>query len=122
MNSRALGLDYVDLYLIHYPVQLKGEKTMIFSKEAIIPVEIPSVWEGMERCQSLGLAKSIGVSNFTSKKIVDLLEHAKISPAVNQVYDLCLLTDFVPALYLFLKRRQESFRGSCITLLMRLSF
>lgn len=85
MNSRTLGLDYVDLYLVHFPVRLKGEKSMVFTNEDMIPLDMPSVWEAMERCQSLGLAKSIGVSNFTCKKIIDLLQHAKIPPAVNQV-------------------------------------
>ncbi|KAJ8498497.1 hypothetical protein OPV22_009049 [Ensete ventricosum] len=46
---------------------------------------MPTVWEAMEKCQSLGLAKSIGVSNFTCKKLADLLTHARIPPAVNQV-------------------------------------
>ncbi|KAJ4765228.1 NAD(P)-linked oxidoreductase superfamily protein [Rhynchospora pubera] len=39
----------------------------------------------MEECQRLGLTKSIGVSNFTTKKLEELLAFAKISPAVNQV-------------------------------------
>ena len=84
-DCRTLGLEYIDLYLIHYPVRLKGEKRMVFTSEDIIPLDMSTVWEAMEKCQSLGLAKSIGVSNFTCKKLADLLNHARIPPAVNQV-------------------------------------
>ncbi|CAD5191461.1 unnamed protein product [Musa acuminata subsp. malaccensis] len=84
-SLRTLGLEYIDLYLIHYPVRLKGEKRMVFTGEDMIPLDMPTVWEAMEKCQSLGLAKSIGVSNFTCKKLADLLNHARIPPAVNQV-------------------------------------
>ncbi|KAG2681444.1 hypothetical protein I3760_11G145000 [Carya illinoinensis] len=81
-----LKLDYVDLYLIHLPVSLKTEEIEIsFKKEDILPMDIKSVWEAMENCQKLGLAKSIGVSNFTRKKLETLLSTAKIHPAVNQV-------------------------------------
>ncbi|WOK93182.1 hypothetical protein Cni_G01876 [Canna indica] len=85
-SIRNLGLEYVDLYLIHYPVRLKGEKNMVFTSESILPMEdLPRVWEAMERCQALGFAKSIGVSNFTLHKLSHFLPHAKIPPAVNQV-------------------------------------
>ncbi|KAG6678260.1 hypothetical protein I3842_14G070500 [Carya illinoinensis] len=81
-----LKLEYVDLYLIHIPVSLKtGEIGLSFKKEDILPMDIKSVWEAMENCQKLGLAKSIGVSNFTRKKLETLLSTAKIHPAVNQV-------------------------------------
>ncbi|KHN05967.1 NAD(P)H-dependent 6'-deoxychalcone synthase [Glycine soja] len=46
---------------------------------------LQGVWKGMEECQKLGLAKSIGVSNFTCKKLEDLLSFATIPPSVNQV-------------------------------------
>ncbi|KAJ0538882.1 putative codeinone reductase (NADPH) [Helianthus annuus] len=48
-------------------------------------MDLKAVWEGMEECQTLGLTKSIGVSNFSSKKIQQILSFAKIPPAVNQV-------------------------------------
>ncbi|RRT77668.1 hypothetical protein B296_00000849 [Ensete ventricosum] len=84
-SLRTLGLEYIDLYLIHYPVRLKGDKQMVFTSEDMIPLDMPTVWEAMEKCQGLGLAKSIGVSNFTCRKLADLLSHAKIPPAVNQL-------------------------------------
>ncbi|RRT77672.1 hypothetical protein GW17_00006094 [Ensete ventricosum] len=89
-SLRTLGLEYIDLYLIHYPVRLKGEKQIVFTSEDMMTVDMPTVWEAMEKCQSLGLAKSIGVSNFTCKKLADLLNHARIPPAVNQVSRHCV--------------------------------
>ncbi|XP_058078327.1 non-functional NADPH-dependent codeinone reductase 2-like [Magnolia sinica] len=81
-----LGLEYLDLYLIHWPVRLKpGEKRFLFNRDDLLPIDLKSVWEAMEECQKLGLTKSIGVSNFSSKKLLQLMAHAKIPPAVNQV-------------------------------------
>ncbi|CAK8576691.1 unnamed protein product [Lathyrus sativus] len=83
---KKLGLEYVDLYLIHWPVRLKQDvKGLNFKGEDLIPFDIKGTWEAMEECHRLGLAKSIGVSNFGIKKLSILLENAKISPAVNQV-------------------------------------
>ncbi|KAG9457655.1 hypothetical protein H6P81_002163 [Aristolochia fimbriata] len=48
-------------------------------------MDVKSVWEAMEECFKLGLAKSIGVSNFTCMKLEELLATARIPPAVNQV-------------------------------------
>ncbi|XP_042501614.1 methylecgonone reductase-like [Macadamia integrifolia] len=84
---RKLGLDYVDLYLIHFPLRLKeGVSEMPFPKEAICPTfDIRGTWQAMEECYRLGLAKSIGVSNYTCKKLSQLLTYSTITPAVNQV-------------------------------------
>ncbi|KAM7489775.1 hypothetical protein LguiB_027259 [Lonicera macranthoides] len=48
-------------------------------KEDVLPMDMKSVWAAMEECQS------IGVSNFSCKKIADVLAFVKITPAVNQV-------------------------------------
>ncbi|KAK9153266.1 hypothetical protein Sjap_000746 [Stephania japonica] len=48
-------------------------------------MDIKSVWSAMEEVHKLGVAKSIGFSNFTCKKLTELLAHAKIIPSVNQV-------------------------------------
>lgn len=85
-SLKNLQLDYVDLYLIHWPVRLRKEASFPIPKEEdFLPLDLESVWQGMEQCVHLGLTKAIGVSNFSSKKIGDLLSHAKIPPAVNQV-------------------------------------
>lgn len=81
-----LKLEYLDQYLIHWPVSMKpGATPFPPSAEDVVPMDIKSVWKAMEECQTLGLAKSIGVSNFSCKKLADILAFAKIPPAVNQV-------------------------------------
>ncbi|KAF8389654.1 hypothetical protein HHK36_024173 [Tetracentron sinense] len=83
---QKLGLEYVDLYLIHWPVRLKqGAVGFSFSNDEHLPFDMKGTWEAMEECSRLGLAKSIGVSNFSCKKLSQLLANATIPPAVNQV-------------------------------------
>ncbi|XP_058003833.1 NADPH-dependent aldo-keto reductase, chloroplastic-like [Hevea brasiliensis] len=65
-----LQLDYVDLYLIHWPAH---------------PDILPSTWRAMESLFDSGKARAIGVSNFSVKKLEDLLAVARVTPAVNQV-------------------------------------
>lgn len=85
-SLRNLKLEYLDLYLIHFPVSLKPMKYEYpLKKEHLLPMDYKSVWEAMEECQKLGLTKSIGVSNFSCKKLQIILDTANISPAVNQV-------------------------------------
>ena len=74
-SLRRLKLDYVDLYLIHYPV----------------PQRLQS-WRALEKLQQQGKAHSIGVSNFTIRQLTDLLAQTDTVPAVNQV-------EFHPYLY-----------------------
>lgn len=83
---RNLKTEYLDLYLIHWPVSMKpGIIQNPPNPNDFLPLDIKAVWEKMEECQRLGLTKSIGVSNFSCKKIGDLLSFATIPPAVNQV-------------------------------------
>lgn len=88
---KELGLDYLDLYLIHFPIPMKytGEHSdaprdedgnVIFAK-----VSIRETWEAMEELVDAGLVKHIGVSNFSSQLIMDLLTYARIPPEVNQI-------------------------------------
>ncbi|MWV43486.1 aldo/keto reductase [Paenibacillus sp. HJL G12] len=64
-----LGLDYLDLYLIHWPVAGKYKKT----------------WRALEKLYTEGRVKAIGVSNFHVHHLQDILEDAKIKPMVDQV-------------------------------------
>jgi diketogulonate reductase-like aldo/keto reductase len=71
-ESRAnLGLDYVDLYLIHWPLPR-------------IDKYVDS-WRAMIALRDRGLARSIGVSNFTQAQILRLIAETGVAPAVNQV-------------------------------------
>ncbi|GMH10176.1 hypothetical protein Nepgr_012017 [Nepenthes gracilis] len=79
-----LQLDYVDLYLIHWPVRMK-KGSVGFKPENLLPADICSTWTAMEALYDSGKAKAIGVSNFSTKKLGDLLEIARVPPAVNQV-------------------------------------
>ncbi|RZC50087.1 hypothetical protein C5167_018508 [Papaver somniferum] len=85
-SLRNLRLEYLDLYLISFPVSLKpGKITADVSEDEIFLMDYKSVWAAMEECQSLGFTKSIGVSNFSIKKLQELMSNAKIPPVVNQV-------------------------------------
>jgi hypothetical protein len=83
------GLDYLDLYLIHWPVaqRIKGELNINLPfKDAVgIDYDYVDTWKGMEECVRLGLAKSIGLSNFNSAQVQRVLDNATIKPAMNQV-------------------------------------
>ncbi|KDR72704.1 hypothetical protein GALMADRAFT_252909 [Galerina marginata CBS 339.88] len=87
-------IDYFDIFYIHFPValeyvnpkdsypsgwrNLKGE--VVQSKATI-----QETWQAMEHIADLGLAKSIGISNFQGALIMDLLRYARIRPAILQV-------------------------------------
>ncbi|WOH11072.1 hypothetical protein DCAR_0830551 [Daucus carota subsp. sativus] len=79
-----LQLDYLDLYLIHWPVSMK-KGSVGFAPENLCPPNIPNTWKAMEALYDSGKARAIGVSNFTCKKLEDLLQVARVPPAVNQV-------------------------------------
>ncbi|URE32125.1 oxidoreductase 1 [Musa troglodytarum] len=82
---RNLQLEYLDLYLVHWPVSTRpGKYELPPAKEDLLPIDMSAVWRAMEECHALGLTRSIGVSNFSSKKLETLLSIAKIPPAVNQ--------------------------------------
>eukprot|EP01018_Ginkgo_biloba_P024916 Gb_04871 [translate_table: standard] len=86
LSLQELQLEYLDLYLIHWPVKYrKGTNPLQPKEEDFLPLDLKSTWRGMEQCVELGLTKAIGVSNFTCKKIEDLLSYARIRPAVDQV-------------------------------------
>ncbi|PRQ41304.1 putative D-galacturonate reductase [Rosa chinensis] len=58
---------------------------MPLDEDQVQPLDIKSVWEGMEECKKLGLARGIGVNNFTSKMLEEFLSIAKIPPAINHI-------------------------------------
>lgn len=68
-SLKRLGLDYVDLYLIHWPGN--GERL--------------ASWKALTELYESGSAKAVGVSNFTVKHLEELAAHTKLIPAVNQI-------------------------------------
>ncbi len=70
-SLKNLGLDYVDLYLIHWPAPKKG----LFV----------DTWKAFIRLQEQGLAKSIGVSNFCQEHLDKILEETGVKPVLNQI-------------------------------------
>ena len=78
-SLRRLGLGYVDLYLIHWPVRGIGNNTI-------------EIWKAMVRLLREGKARAIGVSNFSIDDLKQILNDSDVLPAVNQV-------EFHPFLY-----------------------
>jgi len=86
ISCRTLQLDYLDLYLIHWPLSSQpGKFTFPIDVADLLPFDVKGVWESMEEGLKLGLTKAIGVSNFSVKKLETLLSVATVLPAVNQV-------------------------------------
>ncbi|MFC2595230.1 aldo/keto reductase [Corynebacterium durum] len=67
-SLERLGLDYLDLYLIHQPMG-----------------DVYGSWRALENINKDGLSRAVGVSNFYPDRLVDLILHNEITPAVNQV-------------------------------------
>lgn len=87
-SLKELQLEYLDLYLMHWPVAQRKGTTMPKADDDWIPLtEIPlwETWAEMEKLYNDGLVKAIGVSNFNEANINLLLEKNQITPAVNQV-------------------------------------
>ncbi|WVZ18052.1 hypothetical protein V8G54_005374 [Vigna mungo] len=83
---QSLKLEYLDLYLIHWPISVKpGTWDYPYPEEALTSFDLKGVWQAMEECQKQGLTKFIGVSNFSCHKLENLLSFATIPPSVNQV-------------------------------------
>lgn len=85
-SLQKLGLDYLDLYLIHWPATKKRHDS----------------WKAMEKLVDDGLIRAAGVSNYTTQHIDELLERSKMPPAINQV-------EFHPFIY----EQQKSILNYC---------
>ncbi|WP_445169601.1 aldo/keto reductase [Mycolicibacterium sp. Dal123E01] len=71
VSLERLGLDYVDLYLIHWPAEQNGKYV--------------DAWGGIMRSRQEGLIKSIGVSNFTPEHLSNVIDLSYYTPAINQI-------------------------------------
>ncbi len=72
-SMKRLGVDYLDLYLVHFPINSKGE------------LDIVKLWRDMEMLVEKKKVRSIGCSNFGIKNLTRILEICKIKPAVLQI-------------------------------------
>jgi diketogulonate reductase-like aldo/keto reductase len=93
-SLKDLQLESIDLMLIHWPVNFKRIPDQMFPRNAdntVIHEEDESVasikicYQTLEKAQSQGLVKAIGVSNFTKEQIDEVLTYAKVPPAALQV-------------------------------------
>ncbi|SMY19805.1 unnamed protein product [Zymoseptoria tritici ST99CH_1A5] len=91
-SLRRLGLDYVDLYLMHWPVPMNPNgNDPLFPKLADGSRDLDTewshvkTWQEMEKLVKTGKTKAIGVSNYSVKFLEELLPQASIVPAANQI-------------------------------------
>ncbi|KAL6541198.1 NADP-dependent D-sorbitol-6-phosphate dehydrogenase [Orobanche minor] len=92
-SLKKLRLEYLDLYLVHFPVATKhtgvGTTDSTLGEDGILDIDttisLETTWHAMEDLVSLGLARSIGISNYDIFLTRDCLAYSKIKPAVNQI-------------------------------------
>lgn len=95
-SLKVLDLGYIDLYLIHFPLESNEENLR--------------VWRILETYVDQGLIKSIGVSNFNEDQLSYVIKHARIKPVLNQfqsypgkhqqsLIDFCKANDIIPEAY-----------------------
>jgi len=83
-----LRLDYLDLFLVHWPVLIDRDQLYPRTGQDLISLDqipISKTWRAMEDLVAKGLCRHIGISNFSVAKIKSLLESAEIRPEMNQI-------------------------------------
>lgn len=90
LSLSQLGLDYIDLYLIHWPVSFPPGAffTHVAGKQEVAVVDHPPIaetWKEVLKLPATGKVKSVGVSNFTVKNLQALYDATGVWPAANQV-------------------------------------
>lgn len=92
-SLKKLQLDYLDLYLIHFPVATKhtgvGTTDSALDEDGVLEIDttisLETTWRAMEDLVSKGLVRSIGISNYDIFLTRDCLAYSKVKPAVNQI-------------------------------------
>ncbi|KAL1176493.1 hypothetical protein V6Z11_A04G162700 [Gossypium hirsutum] len=92
-SLKKLQLDYLDLYLVHFPISIRhtgiGATGSPLDEDGVLDIEtnisLETTWHAMEDLVSLGLVRSIGISNYDIFLTRDCLAYSKIKPAVNQI-------------------------------------
>ena len=93
LTLKELRLDYLDLYLIHWPQcfakESAGNRSIPKNDDGTIKYDLATssqkTWAALERCVDAGLTRAIGLSNFNSEQIAGICDGARIQPAVLQV-------------------------------------
>ncbi|CAH2084336.1 unnamed protein product [Euphydryas editha] len=75
---QKMGLEYIDLYLMHWPIGLNDDYTHT-------DTDYMETWRGLEDAQQAGLTKSIGLSNFNKQQLKRVIDEGRIKPAVIQI-------------------------------------
>ncbi|KAJ9210862.1 hypothetical protein DTO166G4_7533 [Paecilomyces variotii] len=87
-SLKDLGLDYVDLYLMHYPIAWKRGSDP-FPKEngkpAVVDIDYADTYKAMEKLLKTGKVRAIGISNFSQAEMEHLLKSVSVVPAVHQM-------------------------------------
>ncbi|KAG6653403.1 NADP-dependent D-sorbitol-6-phosphate dehydrogenase-like [Carya illinoinensis] len=92
-SLKKLQLDYLDLYLVHFPVATRhlgvGNTGSALGEDGVLDIDttisLETTWHAMEDLVSMGLVRSIGISNYDIFLTRDCLAYSKVKPAVNQI-------------------------------------
>ncbi|KAF6789671.1 NAD(P)H-dependent D-xylose reductase xyl1, partial [Colletotrichum musicola] len=91
-QNEEWGLGYIDLFLIHFPMALEYNpectRGWYYDGESQVRLEktpIRDTWEALEELHARGVVKNIGISNFNSQAILDILTYAKVKPSMLQI-------------------------------------
>uniref|UniRef100_A0A2N9GXL3 NADP-dependent oxidoreductase domain-containing protein n=1 Tax=Fagus sylvatica TaxID=28930 RepID=A0A2N9GXL3_FAGSY len=92
-SMQKLQLDYLDLYLVHFPIATKhtgvGTTDSALDEDGVLEIDtnvsLETTWHAMEDLVSMGLVRSIGISNYDIFLTRDCLAYSKVKPAVNQI-------------------------------------
>ncbi|XP_073155716.1 NADP-dependent D-sorbitol-6-phosphate dehydrogenase-like [Henckelia pumila] len=92
-SLKKLRLEYLDLYLVHFPVATRhtgvGTTDSALGEDGVLDIDttvsLETTWHAMEDLVSMGLVRSIGISNYDIYLTRDCLAYAKVKPAVNQI-------------------------------------
>ncbi|KAJ2906016.1 alcohol dehydrogenase [Zalerion maritima] len=91
-SLKSLGLDYVDLFLVHWPVAMNPEGNHDKfptlpdgSRDIIRTHDHVATWKMMEKLLETGKTRAIGVCNYSKRYLEELLPHCTVVPAINQI-------------------------------------
>lgn len=84
LSLEKLQLDYIDLYIIHFPMfqEKPGDKYLVGE---VGPTDLLATWKKLEEQVDLGRVKSIGVSNFNEEQVGRIISNSRIKPASNEI-------------------------------------